>query len=74
MKHTQPMEFVKVMPSYSPRGNTGTPAAVRESARVQGGNWSTQAFRRSGHVHDEDECQTSIADFMGGQGRFDGIE
>jgi hypothetical protein len=26
-----------------------------------------QGFRRSGHVHDEDECQMSIADFMAEQ-------
>ncbi len=26
-----------------------------------------QGFRRSGHVHDEAECQMSIAEFMAGQ-------
>ncbi len=26
-----------------------------------------QGFRRSGHVHDEDECQMSIAEFMAEQ-------
>jgi len=27
-----------------------------------------QGFRRSGHVHDESECQMSIAEFMAEQG------
>jgi len=33
-----------------------------------------QGFRRSGHVHDEDERQTSIAEFIGAQERFEGVE
>jgi len=33
-------------------------------ARIQGGNWNTQGFRRSSHDHDEGECQISIAQFM----------
>jgi hypothetical protein len=33
-----------------------------------------QGFRRSGHVHDEGECQMSIAEFMGTRERFDSVE
>ena len=45
---------------------------VRDPARVQGANWKMQGFRRSGHGHDEAECQVSIAEFMADmQERFD---
>jgi hypothetical protein len=53
MKHSLPMEIIKVKLT-----------AVQDSTRIQGGNWNMQGFRRSGHVHDEGECQMSIADFM----------
>jgi hypothetical protein len=43
-------------------------AVVHDPARIQGGNWNMQGFRRSGHVHDEGECQMSIAEFMTDQG------
>ena len=33
-----------------------------------------QGLRRTGHVHDEDECQTSIAEFMALTERFDDVE
>jgi hypothetical protein len=42
-------------------------AVVHDPARIQGGNWKMQGFRRSGPVHDEAECQMSIAEFMVGQ-------
>jgi hypothetical protein len=42
-------------------------AVVHDPARIQGGNWKMQGFRRSGHVHDEAECQMSIAEFMAEQ-------
>jgi hypothetical protein len=67
MKHSLPMEINKVMPSYHTLGDPGPRATVRGSTRIQGGNWEMQGFRRSGHVHDEDECQMSIADFMAEQ-------
>ena len=35
-----------------------------DAARIQGGNWAMQGFRRSGHVYDDAECQMSIAEFM----------
>jgi hypothetical protein len=42
-------------------------AVIHDPARIQGGNWKMQGFRRSGHDHDEAECQMSIAEFMAGQ-------
>jgi hypothetical protein len=41
--------------------------AALDPVRIQGGNWKMQGFRRSGHVHDEAECQMSIAEFMAEQ-------
>jgi hypothetical protein len=73
MKHA-PMEIVKVMPSYQARGRRAHRGPVQDSSRIQGGNWSMQGFRRSGHVHDEDECQMSIAEFMGTRERFESDE
>jgi hypothetical protein len=43
-------------------------AVLHDPARIQGGNWKMQGFRRSGHGHDEAECQMSIAEFMAEQG------
>ena len=37
---------------------------VVDRARIRGGNWTMQGFRRSGTVYDESECQMSIAEFM----------
>ena len=42
-------------------------AVVRDPARIQGGNWKMQGFRRSGQGHDEAECHMSIAEFMAEQ-------
>ena len=62
MKHALPM------PSYrAGRDSAGPKAAVQHLSRIQGGNWSMQGFRASGHVHDEDECQLSISEFMAKQ-------
>ena len=48
---------------------------VHDLARIQGGNWKMQGFRRSGHVHDESECQMSIAEFMADtRERYDIVE
>jgi hypothetical protein len=49
-------------------------AAAHDPSRIQGGNWSMQGFRRSGHVHDEAECLMSIAEFMGDRERGDDVE
>ena len=61
MKHALPREINSDMALYRPR-------SVPDSTRIQGGNWNMQGFRRSGHVHDEAECQMSIAEFMAEQG------
>ena len=74
MKRALPMEIVKVMPCYHARARPGLRAAAQAPARIQGGNWSMQGFRRTGLVHDEDECQMSIAEFMSAQERFDSGE
>jgi hypothetical protein len=74
MKNALPTDIIKVMPSYHAGAAPGLRAAARESARIQGGNWSMQGFRRTGHVHDEDECQLSIAEFMDAQERFASVE
>ena len=48
---------------------------VDDPARIRGGNWKMQGFRRSGHVYDESECQMSIAEFMADtQERYDIVE
>ena len=44
-----------------------TRAMAHDPARIQGGKWKMQGLRRSGHVHDEAECQMSIAEFMAEQ-------
>lgn len=44
-----------------------SPVVTLSAARVQGGNWSMHGFRRSSHVHDEAECQMSIAEFISEQ-------
>jgi len=68
MKHALQLEVSKVMPSYPVRRNSGARTAKRDLARIQGGNWSMQTFRRSGHVYDEGECQMSIDEFMAERG------
>jgi hypothetical protein len=40
------------------------PIMEHAPARIQGGNWKMQGLRRSGPVHDEAECQMSIAEFI----------
>ena len=75
MKNAVPMQIIKVMPSYHARqGSPSSHGAARESARIQGGNWSMLGLRRSSHVHDEDECQLSIAEFMSRQERVESAD
>ena len=70
-----PMEIIRVMPSYHARqGSPSSHGAARESARIQGGNWSMIGLRRSSQVDDVDECQLSIAEFMGGQERVESVD
>ena len=75
MKQALPMEMIKVVPSYRARkANAGLLAAVQDSARIQGGNWSMKGLPRSGHVHDECESPMSIAEFTGRKERFESVE
>lgn len=74
MTRALPMEIARVMPLHHARAKPGLQTATQESARIRGGNWSMQGFRRTGLVHDEDECQMSIAEFMSAQERFDSAE
>jgi len=64
MRHTLLRKINQVMAS-SPALRT-VRALANEAARIQGGNWQMQGFRRSGHVHDEAECKMSIFEFMDG--------
>ncbi len=75
MKHALPREINSDLALYRPRGNSDPRRVVRDSTRIQGGNWNMQGIRRSGHVHDEEEeCQMSIAEFMRGQERTENLE
>jgi hypothetical protein len=64
MKHTLLREINQDMTLRHPRRNQHALDAVHDPARIQGGNWTMQGFRRSGQVYDEAECQMSIAEFM----------
>ena len=68
MKQALQMEVSKFAPSKHVGGTSRSRTPIRDMTRIQGGNWSMQGFRRSGHVHDEGECQLSIAEFMAEQG------
>ena len=59
------------------RHNVRAPDANHDQARIQGGNWKMQGFRRSTRAYDEAECQMSISEFMEdtqGQGRYPIVE
>jgi len=64
MKHTLLREINQDMALRHARRNLHALDAVHDPARIHGGNWTMQGFRRSGHVYDEGECQMSIAEFM----------
>jgi hypothetical protein len=64
MKHTLLREINRDLAERSAGRNLIAPAVAHDPARIQGGNWQMQGFRRSGHVHDEAECEMSIAEFM----------
>jgi hypothetical protein len=68
------MKITKGLPSYHARNMADIRGPTGDSPRIRGGNWSMQGFRGSGHVHDEDECQLSIAEFMSTQERFESAE
>ena len=63
------MAFRSARPTLDPLDVADDPA------RIRGGNWKMQGFRRSGHVYNEAECQMSIAEFMANtQERCDIVE
>ena len=64
MKHTLLREINQDMASRAARRNLPALALAHDPARIQGGNWQMQGFRRSGYVHDEAECEMSITEFM----------
>jgi hypothetical protein len=73
---TERVTIVKLREINQDMASRHARAVVHDPARIQGGNWKMQGFRRSGHVHDEAECQMSIAEFMAEQklqqDRYDG--
>ena len=64
MKHALLRASNREMAFRSARRNLNALDVVDDPLRICGGNWKMQGFRRSGHVHDESECQMSIAEFM----------
>ena len=64
MKHALLREINQDMASRYARRKRHALDVAHDAARIQGGNWTMQGFRRSGHVYDEAECQMSIAEFM----------
>jgi hypothetical protein len=64
MKHTLLREINQDMALRAAHRNLHALDVVHDPARIQGGNWKMQGFRRSGHVYDESESQMSIDEFM----------
>jgi hypothetical protein len=64
VKHTLPRGINREMAFHRGRRNVDALDLANDLARVQGGNWKMQGFRRSGHVYDESESQMSIDEFM----------
>ena len=65
MRHTLLREINQDMALRVARRNLHGLALAHDPARIQGGNWQMQGFRRSGYVHDEAECEMSITEFVG---------
>ena len=64
MKHALPRGINREMAFRRARRNVDALDLVNDLARVQGGNWKMQGFRRSGYVYDKSESQMSIDEFM----------
>ena len=64
MRHTLLREINQDITSRPALRTAHVLAVAHDPARIQGGNWKMQGFRRSGHVHDEAECEMSIAEYM----------
>ena len=75
VKHALVRGINREMAFRSARCNLNALDAVDDLARIRGGNWTMQGFRRYGSVYDESECQMSIAEFMADtQERYDIVE
>ena len=64
MRHTLLREINRDVASRSTLRTVDAPALAHDPARIKGGNWQMQEFRRSGPIHDEAECAMSITEFM----------
>ena len=64
MKRVMLREINQDMALRQTRRNVHGLDVLHDPARIRGGNWKMQGFRRSGPVYDESECQMSIAEFM----------
>ena len=75
VKHALMREINRDMALRPAGRNLHALGVVHDPARIQGGNWKMQGFRRSGYAHDEAECEMSIAEFMADtQERHDIVE
>jgi hypothetical protein len=75
VKHALPRGSNREMAFRRARRNLHALDAVDDPARIRGGNWTMQGFRRSGHVYDESETQMSIDEFMADtRERYDIVE
>jgi hypothetical protein len=74
-KHALLSEINAQMKSLTACRNLHALDVAHDSGRISGGNWMMQQFRRSGHDHDEAECQLAIGEFIAEmQERFDIVE
>ena len=75
MKHTLVRGINREMAFRQARRDLHALDVVDDPARIRGGNWKMEGFRRSGPVYDESECQMSIAEFMADtRERYDIVE
>ena len=75
MKHALLRASNREMAFRSARPTLDPLDVADDPARIRGGNWTMQGFRRSGHVHDESETQMSIDEFMADtRERHDNVE
>ncbi len=64
MRHTLLREINQDMALRPALRTADALALTHDPARIQGGNWQMQGFRRSGYGYDDAECEMSITEFM----------
>ena len=64
VKHALVRGINREMAFRQARRNLHALDVVDDPARIRGGNWKMQGFRRSGPVYDVAEGEMSIAEFM----------